>query len=180
MIILNLNIRGLGGAKARYLRNIIANDSMEVVCLQETKSVEFLDSICFSLWGNNEVGWIHNEGLRGAGSLLVMWHKQAFQYESHVVGTGSIVILGLHTKSNLRCAVVSVYAAYNISNKESLWEGLTVLINSHLNWAWCLCGDFNAVRVEVKGKVHVKGGVRRKRSVASITLLKITIWWSCR
>ena len=112
--------------------------------------------------------------------MLVMWHKQAFQYESHVVGIGFIVILGLHTKSNLRCAVVNVYATCNMSDKESLWEGLTTLINANLNWAWCLCGEFNAMRCASKGKVHVKGVVRRKRSVASITLLKTTIWWSCR
>jgi len=61
-----------------------------VVCLQETKSVEFSDARCFSLWGSNDVGWIHNEGLRGVGSLIVMWHKQIFHCESHVMGTGFI------------------------------------------------------------------------------------------
>jgi len=144
------------------MRNIIDNDSVEVVCLQEIKSVEFSDTRCFSLWGNNEVGWIHNEGLRGAGSLLVMWHKQTFQYESHVVGTGFIVILGLHTKSYLRCAVVNVYAACNMSDKESLWEGLTTLMNSNLNWAWCLCGDFNAVRCASERKGARERGSQKK------------------
>jgi len=88
MIVVNLNIRGMGGGtKARYLRNVIAHEYAEVVCLQETKSVVFSDARCFSIWGNNDVGWIHNEGLSGAGSLLVMWHKQMFQCESHVMGT---------------------------------------------------------------------------------------------
>ena len=40
-----------GGTKAKYMRNIMANDSVEVVCLQESKSVEFSDTRCFSLWG---------------------------------------------------------------------------------------------------------------------------------
>jgi len=156
----------LGGeTKAKYVRNTIAHDNVEVVCLQETKSVEFSDTRCFSLWGSNEVGWIHNEGCRGAGSLLVMWNKQAFQYESHVVGTGFIMIFGLHTKANLRCAVVNVYAACNMGEEESLWEGLTTLMSTNLNWAWCLCGDFNAVRCESERKGVSERGSQKKEII---------------
>jgi len=39
MIIVNLNIRGLGGAtKARYMRHIIGREGTNFVCVQETKS----------------------------------------------------------------------------------------------------------------------------------------------
>jgi len=56
MIIMNLNIRGLGGGtKARYLRQIIANEGAEFVCLQETKVKTFSDAKCYSLWGDNKV-----------------------------------------------------------------------------------------------------------------------------
>ena len=26
----------------------------------------------FSLWGNNNVGWIHNDGVNGAGTMLTI------------------------------------------------------------------------------------------------------------
>jgi len=73
MLIISLNIRGLGGGtKARYLRQVIACEGAEIVCIQETKTTVFSDSRCFALWGDNEVGWIHNEGENGGGSLLTM------------------------------------------------------------------------------------------------------------
>jgi len=42
--------------KAKYLRNIIAKEGAEFVCVQETKLTEFSYSRCFSLWGDNKVG----------------------------------------------------------------------------------------------------------------------------
>jgi len=57
MIIVNLNIRGLGGStKARYLRQIIANKGAAFVCLQETKLSVCTDARCFALWVDNNVG----------------------------------------------------------------------------------------------------------------------------
>ena len=77
MLIVNMNIRGLGGStKARYLRQIIACEGVEFVCLQETKSKELSETKCFSLWGDNKVGWLHYEGVNGSGSLLSMWHQE--------------------------------------------------------------------------------------------------------
>jgi len=66
MLIFNLNIRGLGGrTKARYMRWRISIEEAEFVCLQETKTVEVTDVRCYSLWGNNNIKWIHNGGDNG-------------------------------------------------------------------------------------------------------------------
>jgi len=62
--------------------------------VQETKSKEISYARCFSLWGDNKVGWIHNKGGNGSGSLLSMWHKEVFNYENHLMGKGYIVIYG--------------------------------------------------------------------------------------
>ena len=82
--------------QAKYLRNIIAKEGAELVCLQETKLREFSDRRCISLWGDNKVGWVHNEGVNGVGSTLSMWHKEAFTYVSHTIGRGYIAIVGHH------------------------------------------------------------------------------------
>jgi len=88
MLIVNLNIRGLeGSTKARYLRQIIACEGAKFVCLKK-KSKVLSDTKCFSLWGDNKVGWLHYEGDNGSRSLLSMWHKEAFSYDSHVMGEG--------------------------------------------------------------------------------------------
>jgi len=125
MIIVNLNIRGLGGStKARYMRQIIEREGADFVCVQETKSKELSDARCFSLWGDNKVGWIHNKGDDGSGSLLSMWHKEVFDYESHLMETGFIIIYDQYIKTSSRCAVVNVYSPCSLNGKKTLWEDL--------------------------------------------------------
>jgi len=112
MLSVNLNIRGLGGStKAKYLRQVIACEGDKFACLQETKSKVFSKTKCFSLWGDNKIGWLHYEGDNVSGILMSMWHQEAFSYISHVMGKGFIVVCGKHLKFNLRCAVVNVYIA---------------------------------------------------------------------
>jgi len=61
MLIVNLNIRGLGGdIKARYLRKIIVGEGAEFVCIQETKTIVFSDARCYSLWGGQQ-SWMDTQ-----------------------------------------------------------------------------------------------------------------------
>ena len=116
------------------------------MCLQETKTVEVTDARCFLLWGDNNIGWVHNEGVNGSGSLLSMWHKEAFIYESHSTGKGYIATVGIHVKITQRCCVVNVYAACNMREKKLLWEELSSFKVASQIEVWCFCGDFNAIR----------------------------------
>ena len=147
MLIFNLNIRGLGGGvKVRYLKRCISSEEVEFVCLQETKTVQVTDARCFSMWGDNNIGWIHNEGVNGSGSLLSMWHKETFIYESHSTGKGYIATVGIHVKTTQRCCVVNVYAECNVREKKILWEELSRFKVASQIEVWCFCGDFNAIR----------------------------------
>jgi len=165
MIIINLNVRGLGGGvKAKYLRNIIAKEGAEFVCLQETKLTKFSDNRCFSIWGDNKVGWVHNEGVNGAGSTLSMWHKEAFTYVSHTMGRGFIAIVGHHIKSNCSCVITNVYGACNLTDKTVMWEAISVFRSLHQDKVWCCCGDFNAVRYATERK-GTRGDASNKKEI---------------
>jgi len=160
MIVVNLNIRGVGGSsKARYLRQVIACEGAEFVCLQETKAKEFSAARCYSLWGDNKVGWVHHEGVNGSDSLLSMWYEEAFHYANHVMGKGFIAGFGNHVKTNISCVVVNVYAACSLSEKKTLWEDLSNFKAASQVLVWCLCGDFNAIRSRNERK-----GVRERAS----------------
>ena len=153
MLIVNLNIRGLGGStKARYLKHIIAREEADFVCIQETKQTVLSDARCYSLWGDNNVGWVHYGGDNGSSSLLSMWHKEVFCYDSHVMGKGFIVVIGQHKVSKCRCVVVNVYASCSLSEKVSLWGELTDLKKGSADSVWCFCGDFNAIRKRCERK----------------------------
>jgi len=75
-----------------------------------------------------------------------MWHKEAFSYDTHVMGKGFIVVFGQYKKLNCRCVVVNVYAACSLSEKTSLWGELSDMKKASSDKVWCFCGDFNAVR----------------------------------
>jgi len=153
MIIINLNIRGLGGGiKARYLKHIITREDAVFVCLQETKAVQFSDARCYSLWGDNNVGWVHYERDNGGGSFLSMWRTDAFIYDNHIMGKGYIAVSGQHVKANCRCVVVNIYAACSLREKKVLWGELSRIKIASQDLIWCFCGDFNAVRSHCERK----------------------------
>jgi len=130
MLIVNLNIRGLGAStKARYLSHIISSEGADFVCIQETKLSAISDTRCFALWGNNNVGWLHYGEDNGSGSLLSLWNKEAFCYDTHIMRKGFIAVFGQHNKSNCRCVVINVYAACSLRDKISLWGELTDMKN---------------------------------------------------
>jgi len=142
----------------------VGKESVEFLCLQESKTSSFSDSKCFSLWGDSNIGWVHYEGVNGARSIVTMWHKEVFSYGSHVVGKGFIAIVGQHLKVKCQCVVVNVYAACNLKDKVVLWETLTTLKQSYVNLAWCVCGDFNAVRSEDERK-GIRGSSSQKKEI---------------
>ncbi|XP_068476267.1 uncharacterized protein [Phaseolus vulgaris] len=59
----------------------------------------------------------------------------------------------------------NVYAACNLQDKILLWEALTTLKQSYQNLAWCLCGDFNAVRRPEERK-GIRGHSSQKKEIA--------------
>ncbi|XP_068504280.1 uncharacterized protein [Phaseolus vulgaris] len=166
MLIVNLNIRGLGGGtKARYLRSIIGREEAEFVCLQETKTSELSDARCYNLWGDNKVGWVHNKGDNGSGSLLSLWNTKSFTYESHVMGKGFIIIIAQHIKSSSRCVVANIYSPCSLSGKKTLWDDLSNTKSVSRDRIWCMCGDFNAVRIRSERKgVKERGGQVSERN----------------
>jgi len=147
------------------VKHIVAKEDAKFVCLQETKTTSISDYRCYSLWGDNNVGWLHNEGDNGAGSMLSMWHKGKFIYHSHIMGNGFIAIVGQHVKSNFMCFVVNVYATCNYRDKVALWEALTSFKRSFQNMVGCFCGDFNAVRKEDERK-GVRGSHSQRKEIS--------------
>jgi len=128
------------------------------------KTSSFTDVRCYSLWGDNNIGWILNEGINGTGSIVTMWHKEVFSYANHVVGPGFIAIMGYHLKANCQCVVMNVYAACTLKDKIVLWEALMTLKQSYCNFPWVLCGDFNAVRREDERK-GIRGSSSQKKEI---------------
>jgi len=60
MKVVSINIRGLGGVvKWKYLRDRISKENLGLLLVQETKLSNLGASKCYSLWGNNDISWVH-------------------------------------------------------------------------------------------------------------------------
>jgi len=81
------------------------------------------------------------------------------------MGTGFIAMFGLHNKTNLRCVVVNVYATCNLKDKVALWEDVMILKSANQDWAWFLCGDFNAVRCASERKGVGERGIQKNEII---------------
>ena len=133
---------------------------------------------CFELWGDNNIGWIFNEGDEGAGSILTMWHKDVFTYINHQIGKGYIAFFGHHLKSKKDVSVINVYSPCNLNEKKSLWEEISNIKSSKQNFSWCILGDFNAVRNVNERKGIILGIPKRMKLKTSIYSLKIIACWN--
>jgi hypothetical protein len=147
MIVCSLNVRGLGGGvKRRYIKNLIHSEQVDFMALQETKVEVISDSLCCGLWGGRDCDWVFLPSVGNSGGILSMWRKAnstllfSFSDEGFV---GVCLEWGVLKKV---CFVVNVYAKCDINAKQRLWTNLLMSKRGFGDGAWCVVGDFNAVR----------------------------------
>jgi len=88
-----MNIRGLGGrTKRKYLRDLIRNEEVGMVCLQEAKCYGFGKDSCFHLWGSNDIEWVENSVINNARGIITMCRRNCFHMTSSFNGRNYFVI----------------------------------------------------------------------------------------
>lgn len=147
MKILSYNVRGLGGSgKRRIIRELVCQNHVEFLCLQETKIQNTDSRVCLQVWGDSDFEWKAIQAENRSGGILCVWKKNLFVLESSVEGPGYLGLIGLWGNDQQRCVIVNIYSGCSIAEKRALWSALiSWRCSCHVD-AWCLVGDFNAVR----------------------------------
>ncbi|KAK2449253.1 DNA-(apurinic or apyrimidinic site) endonuclease [Trifolium repens] len=71
MIVLSLNIRGLGGrVKRRRVRELIREHKVDFIAIQETKMESISENFCYSLWGSSDCNWAFHPSEGASGGIL--------------------------------------------------------------------------------------------------------------
>ena len=84
MKIISINIRGLGGGhKWKYLKEIIAREGVDMICIQETKLRVLQPSSCYNLWADNNIEWVNKPATCSYGGILTIWHKNKLKSVKH-------------------------------------------------------------------------------------------------
>ena len=128
------------------------------VFIQETKLQVVDDFVYCSLWGFESYGFSYCPSMREAGGILTLWNSSEVNLHVSMSFENVLIIKGRFIKSVVDFAIANVYVPYDNGGREHLWERLTDLIQTDVRRAWCVSGDFNAIRLESESKSRVIGG----------------------
>ncbi|CAL0305463.1 unnamed protein product [Lupinus luteus] len=146
MLIISINIRGLGGRlKKKEIRDLIRIHNPDFICIQETKlhCVDF--NLCLSLWGSDDFGWACVPAEGYSGGILSLWNKDVFLSEEVRVGSNFVTVKGRWVHHNVSSNIMNVYSPCDLVGKRLFWEEAKSDFSGRSGELWCLAGDFNAV-----------------------------------
>lgn len=148
MKLMTLNVREMGGKiKQKYIKKLIIEEDIHILCLQETKKQDVTNEVCCSLWGYNDCDWRMVPAINMASGLLTTWRKDKFDLVNQFEGLGFLGIVGTWKDNGEQIVVVNVYAPCQSMLKQELWAELIRKKSVIHVSLWCLAGDFNSIRV---------------------------------
>lgn len=92
------------------------------------------------------MNWCFKKSEGNSWGLLCIWNSNSLVQLEQFEGRGYLGVKGLWGINRVPCFLINVYSPCNLSNKRILWEELWGLRAVNLNTAWCIMGDFNAVK----------------------------------
>lgn len=147
MNIITYNVRGLGrGVKWAAIRHLVKRETVDMLCIQETKKDTVDKSMCQAIWGDPTVPWEVQPTMNSAGGILCMWSEKAFKLERRAIGNGFIWLTGKWIQEDVQVNIVSIYSPCDVQNKRNLWEAIKQLKTTNQGGLWCILGDFNSIR----------------------------------
>lgn len=153
MIIGSMNIRGLGGRiKKKKIRTLISHNKLQFVAIQETKLESLEDGLCESLWGGDSCEWVFNPSVGRSGGMLCIWNKEIFKMQLTFKGGSFCGVCGEWGPLKIKCFMVNIYSSCILAEKKKLWDDLRMTKRGFGRGAWCLMGDFNAVKSQGERK----------------------------
>lgn len=42
-----------------HKKTLVAKEEIDIICIQETKMTNITKEKCYTLWGNNNIDWVH-------------------------------------------------------------------------------------------------------------------------
>ncbi|GLT28567.1 hypothetical protein SLA2020_034900 [Shorea laevis] len=162
MILLSINIRGLGGVgKKRDIREKVAKHKVEILFIQETKLETIDNRLCKMIWDSENFEWVAQSAKGTSGGMLIIWNSSMFKYLNTFQGDGFLGVFGLSGSENIPCYLVNIYSSQDLACKRRLWDNLSDMVNSKKG-NWCIADDFNVIQKlqERKGGISVRREIR--------------------
>jgi hypothetical protein len=127
------------------IRGLVEKKKIDFLAIQETKLESFSDSLCSSLWGDDDCCWSFLSSEGNSGGIVSIWRKSSSVLIFTFTGEGFVGVClewGIHRQT---CFVVNVYSKCDMAGKRRLWSSLIMSKGGFEGGVWCVVGDFNAV-----------------------------------
>src|ERR1044072_5147662 len=125
---------------------MVIKEKVNMLLLQETKLGHIDNKLCTAIWSDSNFDWKMLPTVNRGGGLLCIWRSNIFTLEDNFEAAGFNGLVGWWEYPNNRCVIVNVHSSCNLEVKRDLWA--EVVGRKHVSniSAWCVAGDFNAVR----------------------------------
>ncbi|CAL0333597.1 unnamed protein product [Lupinus luteus] len=146
MIIISINIRGLGGRlKKKEIRDLVRVYKPDFICIQETKMDCVNSKLCHSLWGGEEIDWAFVPAEGASGGILSIWNKKNFVSEEIRHGNNFVTVRGKWSSHSIFSNIMNVYCPCDLARKRLFWDEAKSDREIYSGDMWCVVGDFNTV-----------------------------------
>ena len=122
------------------------------MCLQESKLREVDDFLVKSVCGNSCFGYSFQPSVGGSGGLLTCWDPSVVEVWCTINYIHVLIIKGKVILTSQDFIIANVYAPCDLYAKQELWVRLNQFILENGDVNFCICGDFNSVRMATKRK----------------------------
>lgn len=103
--------------------------------------------LCVYLWGDPDVDWAFQPAVGNSGGILSLWSATKCKLKYSFSGNGFLGVCMEWLKSKESCVIVNIYSPCNLSQKRGMWKDLVMSKKGFGGRAWCVVGDFNAVKM---------------------------------
>ncbi|GKA89912.1 RNA-directed DNA polymerase, eukaryota [Tanacetum coccineum] len=97
------------------------------------------------LWGNSFFDFSFSSSVGLSGGILCVWDPNSFVKDNATISDYFVAVRGTWLSTATKVMFVSIYAPQDISEKKSLWEYITHIIDTW-DGECIILGDFNEVR----------------------------------
>lgn len=128
LIFVSWNLRGANNTTARFLvRQLVAHTHPAVLCLQETKCLQWNSSMINSLGMGKKVGWKDSPAVGLSGGLLTVWNTDVITVSNSLCTANWLQIQGHCVLDNKELVCTNIYAPQGTLLKKKLWDELLTM-----------------------------------------------------
>lgn len=106
--------------------------------------------------------WCFKKSTGNSRGLLCIWNLNSFVLLEQFDSNEYLGVRGFWGSNQVPCLIINIYSPCNLNDRRVLGEELRCLRIDNLTLAWCIMGDFNAVRCPSERIDRLAGLVSRE------------------